>query len=584
MSEHILVVEDESVLRLTFAQFLQDEGYVVEAAEGYNEAVELLEQHRFDIVVTDIILAGKTGVDLLRTIHERDLRCITIMITGEPNVESAAEAVRLGAFDYLSKPVTGRELKRVVRLALEQRKIAAERDHFAARMDLYRRELEAIFHSVNEGILTVDAELRVRQVNSTAEQILGIDPDNGVSGKLAAEVLGPGLESVLSALKETIAKRKPVIDIRIAAKLPSKEQKVLVMSTMPLVDDSGVQMGAVLLVRDVTRLTLLEKQLEDPHQYQNIVGKSPKMRDIFELIENVAETDSTVLLWGESGTGKELLAAAVHNVSPRAKKPFIKVNCAALSEDILESELFGHVKGAFTGAVKDRMGRFEAADGGTILLDEIGDVSHRLQLRLLRVLQEREFERVGDSVPIHVDVRIVASSNQDLMQKIRNGEFREDLYYRLNVVRIEIPPLRDRRDDIPLLVDHMCRRFNSVFKKEIMGLAPESMEIVMKHPWWGNIRELENAIERAFIVCHDSVILPSHLPPDIISYGHGRPLLPVVRPVGGRKEPLSREHILEVLRQTDWNVAKASRILGVARNTLYQKMRTFNVSRMHEGG
>jgi transcriptional regulator with GAF, ATPase, and Fis domain len=341
-------------------------------------------------------------------------------------------------------------------------------------------------------------------------------------------------------------------------------------------------------MRDVTRLTRLEEQLEDSHTYRNIIGKSARMREIFQLISDLAETDSTVLVIGESGTGKELVAAALHNASTRADGPFLRVNCAALSEDILESELFGHVKGAFTGAVRDRIGRFEAAHGGTILLDEIGDVSPRLQLRLLRVLQEREFERVGDTTPIRTDVRVIASTNQNLEQLIATGEFRQDLYYRLNVVRMEVPPLRQRREDIPLLVDYFCGRFNRSLKKEITGVAPETMEILMRYPWPGNVRELENCIERAFIVCHDAVILPRHIPPEVAQ--HDTHKHPVAATPAGIPEPgdgrgargsalLDRDRIVETLLQTDWNVAKSARLLGVARNTLYQRMRSLDIQR-----
>jgi DNA-binding NtrC family response regulator len=297
------------------------------------------------------------------------------------------------------------------------------------------------------------------------------------------------------------------------------------------------------------------------------------MQDIFALIRDLSETDSTALIIGESGTGKELVAAALHYGSPRAKGPFIRVNCAALSENILESELFGHVKGAFTGAVKDRIGRFEAANGGTILLDEIGDVSPRLQLRLLRVLQERTFERVGDSTAIKTDVRVIASTNQDLEQRIRGGEFRQDLYYRLNVVRINIPALRERRDDIPLLVDHFRRQFNRKLKREIAGVSPDAMAVIMQHRWPGNVRELENCIERAFIVCHELQLQVRHLPPEVREPSENFLNMTVT---GGDDE---RGRIEKVLDQTDWNIAKSARLLGIARNTLYQKMKAWGITR-----
>lgn len=574
----VLIVEDEAVLRLTFAEFLSEEGHEVVTAANYDQAAAELAGPPFDVVVTDIILEGKTGIDVLRLTHEKFPNTAVIVLTGEPNVETAAKSVRLGAFDYLAKPVTGRELKRVVRMALDRKQLADERDQFAVQSDIYRRELEAIFNSVNEAIVTVDGTLNVRQANSAAESLLGAAP-KALEGRPADQVLAADLAPALDALRKTLMTQQPVDEFTVEANLPKTGAKVLLVSAVPLHDATAGHAGAVLVARDVTRVSRLEKELEERQQYRNIVGKSQRMREVFQLVDNVAGTDSTVLIYGESGTGKELVAAALHYGNPRAKGPFIKVNCAALSDDILESELFGHVKGAFTGAVRDRVGRFEAADGGTILLDEIGDISPRLQQRLLRVLQEREFERVGDTKPIKVDVRIVAATNRDLAAKMRAGEFREDLYYRLNVIRIELPPLREHRDDIPLLVDHFCRRYNATFKKDNLGLAPETMDILMSYRWPGNVRELENSLERAFIVCHDPVILPKHLPPEIHAALSGGS---VAQPGSGgddRAAADTKEKILEVLRRTDWNMAKTARILGIARNTLYQRMKNHGISR-----
>jgi transcriptional regulator with GAF, ATPase, and Fis domain len=254
-----------------------------------------------------------------------------------------------------------------------------------------------------------------------------------LGGERLAALFSDELAPASKALEKTVTSREPTRDTRLEVALSNSHPKVLRVSTAPLVDEGG----AVLVVRDTTRLSRLEEQLGETQGYHGIIGRSPKMQQVFDLIENVKDTDSTVLICGESGTGKEGIAAAIQKLSPRADGPYIKVNCAALSEEVLESELFGHVRGAFTGAVKDRIGRFEAADGGTILLDEIGDVSLKVQLKLLRVLQEREFERVGDTKPLRTDVRVIVTTNQDLVEKIQIGDFRQDLYYRLNVVRIE---------------------------------------------------------------------------------------------------------------------------------------------------
>lgn len=574
----VLIVEDEDVLRLTFARFLEAERYQVETASSYNVARSLLERRTYDVVVTDIVLGGDTGVDLLRFVRGATSRTEVIMITGEPSVETAAEAVRLGAFDYLAKPVTGDALKRVVRLAFEHNRLVAERDEYAARTDAYRRELEAVFHAVREGIITVDDQGIIRQVNAAAAQMLGEDLSE-LTGRLARDVFTGNLERAGDALRKTLATREEVSEFRLEASLARSGEKIFVMSTTPLGNGGLSSGGAVLVLRDLTHITRLEKQLASSHQYQDMIGKSAPMTEVFNLIDNVAETDSTVLIYGESGTGKELVAAALHYKSHRASGPFVKVNCAALAEDILESELFGHVKGAFTGAIKDRVGRFEAANGGTILLDEVGDISPRLQLRLLRVLQEREFERVGDTRPVKVDVRIIASTNKNLAQRIQEGAFREDLYYRLNVVRIELPPLRERRVDIPLLIDHLCRKFNQIFRKEIAGLSSEALELMLRHTWSGNIRELENCLERAFIVCHDTIIRPDHLPREIGQRTNQAPSHAAVLPDAPGARELDRSQVLDALVKTDWNVAKSARLLGIARNTLYQRIRVYKLDR-----
>ena len=570
-----LIVEDESVLRLTFRQFLEEDDHEVFTAEDYGQAVKIIDENDIDVIVTDIILGGKTGVDLLRTARERGLDSPVIMITGDPNVETASEAVRLGAFDYLPKPVTGTDLKRVVRLALDRKAIAEERDLYARKMERYQRELETTFNSVNEGIITVDNDLRVHQINAAARAMFDLGAKD--LSEIPFEDFLP--DPACDALKNTVETHEGATDIRIETSLRNGKKKVFVVNTAPLVAEHGARDGAVLVARDITRLNLLEEQLHGKTMYRNMIGKSPRMKEIFSLIDDLSETDSTVLICGESGTGKELVAEALHESSTRAHGPFVKVNCAALSEDILESELFGHVKGAFTGAVKDRIGRFESAIGGTILLDEIGDISPRLQLRLLRVLQEREFERVGDSRPIRADVRVIAASNQDLIEKIKAGEFRQDLYYRLNVVRIEVPPIRERREDMPLFVDYFCKRFNALFKKEITGVAPETMDVFMNYPWMGNVRELENCMERAFIVCHEPLVLPKHLPPEIKLDGTPHLVPEQTTTPRIRDRSVDKERLLEVFAQTDWNVAKSARILGIARNTLYQKMKAYGLSR-----
>jgi len=575
-SRTVLVVEDENILRLTFEQFLVDEGYTAFTASNYDEAIESLNTETIDIVVSDIILGGKTGITLLKHIANMQEQPLVIMITGDPNVETASEAVRLGAFDYLPKPVSGDDLLKVVRLAVRQKEVAQERDQFAASLEIYRRDLEAIFDGVSAGIVMVDDELNVRQMNGFAKTILNIKKLD-MNESLPAQ-FPDGFAGVTQAIQTAVTNRTEKNGVRVEFGKNFGDAKVLDISVTPLDGPTPGRSDAVIVIRDVTRLTRLEEQVLESEGYFDVIGKSSQMKSIYRLITDLSETVSTVLLNGESGTGKEVVAGAIHASSSRSEKPFVKVNCAALSEDILESELFGHVKGAFTGAVQDRVGRFEAADGGSILLDEIGDISPRLQLRLLRVLQSGEFERVGDSQTRKVDARIIAATNQDLQSKIQLGEFRQDLYYRLNVIRIEIPPLRERKEDIPLLVENFCKKFNTKMKKGIEGLTPDATGKLMRYYWPGNVRELENCMERAFIVCHGSQIEASHLPDEITT---DNPTIVSDRqiPTHYKEIIVDKNAVLEVLRQTDWNIAKSARALGMARNTLYQKMKTMEISR-----
>jgi transcriptional regulator with PAS, ATPase and Fis domain len=336
-------------------------------------------------------------------------------------------------------------------------------------------------------------------------------------------------------------------------------------------DRKGRFLGAVLIVRDETRLAGLEHNLEERRQLHRIVGKSVAIRNVYSLIESLTDVVTTVLITGESGTGKELVAEALHFLGARGSGPLVKVNCSALPENLLESELFGHVKGAFTGAATDRIGRFQRADGGTILLDEIGDISNRVQSSLLRVLQEKEFERVGDSRPTRVDVRVIASTNRNLTERVKRGVFREDLYYRLKVLEIEMPPLRDRREDIPLLIEHLVGKLNTKLGREIGGVSSGVEDLFMEYAWPGNVRELEHALEHAFIVCRQDTICMEHLPPHIVGS---------LRPESGapsRKGGVDATAIRLALSKTAWNKAKAARLLRVDRKTLYRKMSDFGI-------
>jgi len=568
----ILIIDDEESIRFVFQAHLSGEGYEVLTAEDYGSALEAISETDFDLILADIILGGHTGIDILQEVKKRGMRCPVIMITGEPNLATATDAVRLGAFDYLPKPVRKETLLRVTRHALNHKTLLDEKDELDAENEMYRHNLEAIFNSVKDAIITVDNKMRVLDVNEATKSICCL-PLGEIIGQKFTEVLKQCNKPCYKVLSETLHTKEIIKDFRVECRRQDRPGQVVVLTTSPLTDRDNRFMGAVLVARDITRVTDLERELKERHKFHNMIGKSRRMQEIYRLLEDLADTETTVLITGKSGTGKELIARALHYEGIRAGKPLITINCSALAENLLESEVFGHVKGAFTGAVKDKTGRFQMADGGTIFLDEIGDISPRIQLKLLRFLQEKEFERVGDSTLIKVDVRVIAATNRDLKEKVRSGEFREDLYYRLKVVEIGLPPLRERSEDIPLLTRHFETLFNRRFKKTIDGMSNEVLSLFMRYPWPGNIRELEHAVEHAFVLCHGRTITVDHLPSEMKEYPGIEKSSPEKRSVNESRE------IVRALNKTDWNKAKAARLLGISRPTIYQKIKEYKLAR-----
>ncbi|MGE4518449.1 MAG: sigma 54-interacting transcriptional regulator [Desulfobacteraceae bacterium] len=433
-----------------------------------------------------------------------------------------------------------------------------------------RRRLRAIFRSVEDGIITVDRELVVTEANDAALRICGHASEETQKNMFCSRNSSCSL-SCKQILEETLATRKTVRESRVkCCHTKSPLQKVSLTCT-PLEDSDGRFMGAVLVIKDVTRISDLERELKKRSQFHEIIGQSHEMQKIYGLIEDISDYDATVLVSGESGTGKELVARAIHYSGSRRFKPFVTVNCSALAETLLESELFGHVKGAFTGAVRDHIGRFESAHNGTILLDEIGDISPLIQLKLLRVLQEKSIEKVGDSKSIKVDVRVIACTHQNLKEKVRKGEFREDLYYRLKVLEINIPPLRERLDDLKLLITHFVSKFEKLFNLSVGNFTDEVYEALISYNWPGNIRELEHCIERAVILCRGKDITCDHIPEDIYVKTEKAELKQIS---SGKDEP---ELILNVLKETGWNKSKAAIRLNISRKTLYQKIKKYSI-------
>jgi two-component system response regulator HydG len=559
----ILVVDDEESIRFTFESFLSDAGYDVATASDFNSAVERLDESEFDLIFADIILGGRTGIDVTRVVRDRELACQVVIITGAPQIDTASEALRLGAFDYISKPIDQEALLHVAKTALKHKRLADEKEK-------YRSNLEAIFRSVKDGIITVDEGLRIVEVNEAAARICGLKRDT--RGKVFSAVQSNCGKKCLQTLAATIEKKTPAEADRLECERAAVAGQVVSISVSPLLDHLGMFSGAVIVVSDETRLAGLERDLGERQRCHNLIGRSERMQKVYSLIETLADLQTTVLITGESGTGKELVAEALHCRGGRSARPLVKVNCAALSESLLESELFGHVKGAFTGAVKDKVGRFQRADGGTIFLDEIGDISPKTQVRLLRVLQEMEFERVGDSTPVRVDVRVIAATNKDLSEKVRKGEFREDLYYRLKVVEIGLPPLRERPEDIPQLTEHFLSKFNAKLGREIKAVSADVRKVFMKYAWPGNVRELEHALEHACILCGTATITREDLPADFRDFS---PAGALADAIGERAEVAE---ILRALEKTAGNKVKAARLLGIDRKTLYRKIDKYGIA------
>jgi DNA-binding NtrC family response regulator len=439
----ILIVEDDPTVGESLRQLLKRKGHEILLASNGKEALQLFRHKIVDLMITDVVMPKMDGIELLETVKGLRPETEVIVISAQGTIEKAVQAMKLGAFDFIEKPINPKVISLLVERALE---------------------------------------------------------------------------------KQTL----------------------------------------ILQNRD------LRSRLEDKFHFKNIIGRSEKMVKIFELIRHIAPYDSSVLIIGESGTGKELIANAIHYNSPRASMPFIKVSCASLSEGIIESELFGHERGAFTGAIASRKGRFELAHQGTLFLDEVEDIPPATQIKLLRVLQEGEFERVGGNKTIRVNIRIIAASNRDLQEEVRQGIFREDLYYRLNVVNIKLPPLRDRRDDIPFLVNFFIEKNKKKYNMKVKGISQKAMNFLSDYEWTGNVREMENMIESILVINSPEVVDVHHLPQEIRNF---RERLEVILiKIGTPLEEVEKEMLIQTLRATKGNKRKAAQLLGINVRTIHRKM------------
>ncbi len=438
---------------------------------------------------------------------------------------------------------------------------------------------DPILDSLNEGVFTVDHEWRISAFNRAAERITGVRRQDAL-GRQCCDVFRASICEGSCALRRTFSSGKSVVGAT-ANIIDARGKRIPIrISTALLRDQDGAVIGGVESFQDLSHVEQLRKELEARYTFEDIVGRSPVMRSLFDIVPQIAASHSTVLIEGDSGTGKELFARAIHNLSPRSKKPFVAVNCAALPDALLESELFGYKAGAFTDARRDKPGRFALADGGTIFLDEIGDVSQAMQVRLLRVLQERCVEPLGATNSVKVNVRVVAATNKHLAQLVQEGKFREDLFYRIRVIYLKIPPLRERREDIPSLVDHLVAKFNHLQEKNISGVSKEVLDRLMDHNYPGNVRELENIIEQAFVLCRCELIEPQHLPIEL------RPpaTVPTVLNASTSLRGVQEHLIQTALERNQGNRLRTARQLGINPSTLYRKLKALGLPTSPQDG
>jgi PAS domain S-box-containing protein len=432
------------------------------------------------------------------------------------------------------------------------------------------QSFHVILDSIADGVFTVGRGWEITAFNRAAEDITGVPRDEAI-GQVCCDVFHASICEADCALRQTMVSGRPIVDKRAFIIAADGRRVPISLSTALLRDESGQVIGGVETFRDLSLVEELRRELDDRRSFEDMISRNHEMHRIFEILPDVAESESTVLIEGPSGSGKELLARAIHGASPRASGPMVVVNCGALPEGLVESELFGHVAGAFTDARRDRPGRIAQAQGGTLFLDEIGDLAPASQVKVLRVLQEREFEPVGSDETVQADVRVVAATNRDLDAMVAEGTFREDLYYRVNVIRLRLPALSERREDIPLLAEHFLRRLETLRDKRTGGISDEAMAVLVGRDWPGNVRELENAIEHAFVLCRGGEIRPEHLPGGI---GSGAEV-----PTAGPRTlaEMEAEFVRQALIRNRGRRMATARELEIDKGTLRRKIRKYGI-------
>lgn len=428
-------------------------------------------------------------------------------------------------------------------------------------------ELLGIINSISDGVVTVDNDFRISFMNKAAERIIGIDLKEA-KGKICREVMETNICDTNCPLQKTLQTGSPIINKSVCLTNFKQKKTPVSISTSILRDKENNVIGCVETFRDLSLVETLRKELEKSYSFEDIIGRSKPMQEIFHLMKIVSQSDSTVLIEGESGTGKELIAKGIYSLSSRKKYPLVAVNCAALPDNLLESELFGYKKGAFTDAKTDKKGLFAAANNGTLFLDEIGEVSPMLQVKLLRTLQEHSYYPLGSTQPEKSNARIIAATNKNISQMVNEGNFRKDFYYRINVIKIKVPSLRERKEDIPLLADHFLAKFNNLNQKNIAGFSPPAMQIIMAHDYPGNVRELENIIEHAFVLSPGGVIKPESLPDSL----NKTKSVPAVEIASNMRE-MEAIFLIAALKRNNWNRTDTARELDINPSTLYRKIK-----------
>jgi len=439
--------------------------------------------------------------------------------------------------------------------------------------ELAEKQRDAILDSITEGVFTVDRDWLITSFNRAAEHITGIAKDRAL-GQRCKDILRASICEGDCALQETIETGRPVVCKVVSIVDAGGSRRPISISTAVLKDVRGAIVGGVETFRDLTTIEQLRKDIERTYSFEDIISRSDRMRQIFDILPEVGDGTSTVLIEGASGTGKELVARAIHNLSPRRGRPFVAVNCGALPDSLLESELFGYKAGAFTDAKKDKPGRVARTEGGTLFLDEVGDISPALQVRLLRFLQDQVYEPLGSVSPEQADVRVITATNKHLQDLVEKGVFRRDLFYRINVVRIELPLLSERMEDIPLLVDHIIGRLNRIQDKDVISISDEALACLMSYDFPGNVRELENIIERAFVLCHSGHIQRNHLPRALCD----APCVdcPEQTSFSSFKQ-MEAAFLMNALRRNNWNRAETARQLGIHKTTLFRKIKSLGL-------